>query len=588
MSRAKHWNAGEGSRQADHTTRRQEEATMAGPGKVEFPGQSKRQRMRARGTKRASEGVKRKLEKNLSALLDDPALILPSMDYIARRWRNDPVQRSIAECAKVILKKNDRRWLGKKMVRRRGDGIARALAGSLHAAHDDERSMVAVFSHPIFGTASFVRRGVSRQTALVSMQNHAHPTLRLLAWEEHAKAGWWFFSVGSSIVCTGPSPSPPENWLAESVVDAPMKITAVDGVYCSPSATADLSTALRLQIGDDVVILAEEDLSSVDEEDSFTRSVALRMLPPKLSTFTDAEWGWRPEGWPEDRDLPPAAQEKVDEVLEAWLNLSLADSILPKLLRRALCNHLDEGCIIGERWWAMDDRESMFESMAGSAPEKAALALIIDEALQEGGLHVRGDGTFEELEEDVLRLEEVGCHANLVALWPEWADLVLDELYGITGDAASEIIERQARRKQGFGAFLKKMESQREEHLLLSRFPWREGELAGLCGHADALIRKARADGVGVTISMVKKGKSASEKALGWAWICVHERSESEGWHFDSDARDKGGDWVPALSELYAASEGLANDSEGGREGYVGAMRTFAERSGATLDLPDA
>ena len=40
---------------------------MAGPSKVQFPGQ-KKQRMRARGTKRASEGVRKRLEKNLADL----------------------------------------------------------------------------------------------------------------------------------------------------------------------------------------------------------------------------------------------------------------------------------------------------------------------------------------------------------------------------------------------------------------------------------------------------------------------------------------------------------------------------------------
>ena len=48
---------------------------MAGPGKVEFPGKKKQQRMRARGTKRASAGVLKKLEKNLAELLEDPAAL---------------------------------------------------------------------------------------------------------------------------------------------------------------------------------------------------------------------------------------------------------------------------------------------------------------------------------------------------------------------------------------------------------------------------------------------------------------------------------------------------------------------------------
>ncbi len=552
---------------------------MAGPSKVQFPGQ-KKQRMRARGTKRASEGVRKRLEKNLAALLEDPHARMPTVAYTIKRARKDPVQRSLKECAKVIAKKNDRKWLGKRMMRRRGDGVARALAGSLHAAHDDERSMVAVFDHPIFGSSSFVRRGVGKPTQMVAFQNFINPKQRLLTWEEHARNGWWFFSIDDGIVCTGTEPEPPEGWIEGGLSDAPMKFSNKDGIYCSPSAVPDQSEGVRLIVGDATVVLDEEDLAGVGEEESVARSIALRMLPPRLADFAEVNWDWRPEGWPEDKELPTDTQEKVDEVVDAWLNLSLTDSNLIKALRKVLCRNLSEGCIIGERWWPMDELSVMLDSISGSAPEKEALQLVFSEALKNGGLDVRGDGTFEDLEEDVLRLEETSCHANLVALWPEWGDLILEEIYGITGDEAAQIVEKQTKRKQGFGAFLKKMDAERTEHLLMDKFPWKEGDMDGLCGRADAFVRKARVDGIGSTISMAKKGREALDKALGWAWINVHERAESEGWHFDSDARDKGGDWVPALKALYEASEILVEDGEVGA--YVTAMQSFATQSGAS------
>ena len=552
---------------------------MAGPSKVQFPGQ-KKQRMRARGTKRASEGVRKRLEKNLAALLEDPHARMPTVAYTIKRARKDPVQRSLKECAKVIAKKNDRKWLGKRMMRRRGDGVARALAGSLHAAHDDERSMVAVFDHPIFGSSSFVRRGVGKPTQMVAFQNFINPKQRLLTWEEHARNGWWFFSIDDGIVCTGTEPEPPEGWIEGGLSDAPMKFSNKDGIYCSPSAVPDQSEGVRLIVGDATVVLDEEDLAGVGEEESVARSIALRMLPPRLADFAEVNWDWRPEGWPEDKELPTDTQEKVDEVVDAWLNLSLTDSNLIKALRKVLCRNLSEGCIIGERWWPMDELSVMLDSISGSAPEKEALQLVFSEALKNGGLDVRGDGTFEDLEEDVLRLEETSCHANLVALWPEWGDMILEEIYGITGDEAAQIVEKQAKRKQGFGAFLKKMDAERTEHLLMDKFPWKEGDMDGLCGRADAFVRKARVDGIGSTISMAKKGRDALDKALGWAWINVHERAESEGWHFDSDARDKGGDWVPTLKALYEASEILVEDGEVGA--YVTAMQSFATQSGAS------
>jgi len=402
----------------------------------------------------------------------------------------------------------------------------------------------------------------------------------LLTWEDHARSGWWFFSIDDGIVCTGNDPLPPEGWIEGGLEDAPLKFTQREGVYCSPNASPDLSDAIHLIVDGDRVVLSEGDLAGVDEEESVPRSIALRMLPPRLADFADVEWSWRPEGWPEDKELPIDTKEKVDEVIDAWLNLSLTDSKLFKTLRTTLCRNLSEGCIIGEKWWPMSDLDGMLDSIGGSDPEKEALQLVFTEALKSGGLHVRGDGTFEELEGDVLRLDETSCHANLVALWPDWGDLILEDIYGITGEDAEKIIEKQTKRKQGFGAFLKKMDAERTEHLLMAKFPWKEGDMSGLCGRADALVRKARIDGVGGTISMAKKGRDSMDKALGWAWINVHDRAESEGWHFDSDARDKGGDWVPALKALYEASGVLVDG--GSSTDYVEAMKAFATRSGAS------
>jgi len=549
---------------------------VAGPSKVEFPGQ-KKQRMRARGTKRASEGVLKRLEKNLKELLENPHERMPIIAYDIRRGRRDPVQRSLKECQKVIAKKNDRKWLGKRMMKKRGDSVARALAGSLHAAHDDERNMVGVFDHPIFGSSSFVRRGVAKPVQLVSFQNHVHPSQRLLAWEDHARRGWWFYSLDGGIICTGNDAVPPMGWLQESLKDAPMKFTEKDSVYYSPSAVE--GAGVRISIRDEIVILSENDLDSVSEKDSFARTIAIRALPPRLSDFAKVEWDWRPEGWPQDVDLSQSTQEKIDDVVDSWLNLALPDAKLTSTLRNALCMNIDTGCIVGERWWPTEDLAGMVEHVSGSAPEKAALELVFSEALIDGGLHI-GGGSAEVTESHVIRMEENSCHANLVALWPEWGCLILEEIYGITGDDAEAIVEKQTKRKQGFGAFFKKMESERLQHLLLSRFPWKEGDMLGLCGYADKLIRMARIEGIGSTISMAKKGKEGGEKALGWAWINVHERAESEGWHFDSDSRDKGGDWVPALKALYDASEVLVED--GSSDDYIEAMKAFATRSGAS------
>ena len=59
---------------------------MAGPSKVEFPGQ-KKQRVRMRGTKQANEATANRIKRELAQLLEDPESKLPQMTWKGRlRW----------------------------------------------------------------------------------------------------------------------------------------------------------------------------------------------------------------------------------------------------------------------------------------------------------------------------------------------------------------------------------------------------------------------------------------------------------------------------------------------------------------------
>ena len=191
---------------------------MARPAQVEFPGQ-KRQRVRLRGTKHANEATAKKLKKDLTKLLENPHAHLPDMLWKGKmRWgRTDPVTKTLKELDKIISKKYDTKWLSKRMMAKRGDPVAKAFAGSLHACHDEEFTTVGKFSSASFGSASFVRRGDGKQGYLAGLQNYSNATLRMLPWEEHAKRGMYFFSWKGGFVCTGPNPSPPNEWIEDVV-----------------------------------------------------------------------------------------------------------------------------------------------------------------------------------------------------------------------------------------------------------------------------------------------------------------------------------------------------------------------------------
>ena len=194
---------------------------------------------------------------------------------------------------------------------------------------------------------------------------------------------------------------------------------------------------------------------------------------------------------------------------------------------------------------------------------------------------MRSDGVVLGLEEKVVRLEESSCHPVLVALWHEHGMTVLKKLFGLTGEEAEKVHNRQARRKQGFGAFLRELNDALSAAQRLDRLPWESSVLPSPLSFADQLVRRAAEDGIASTVSMARKGRGG-EAAMGWAWLVVHDRTESDAWRFDEDSRDKGGDWVPALQALWdAADELLHKDDLSAEADYKSAMRWLAETSGS-------
>ena len=558
------------------------------PAEVSFPGdKNRRKKVRMRGIKKASKEIQHRLDRNLEELLEDPEIFVPEIrgEVDSSFFTKDRMARTLKELSVVASKRNDPRWLRKRMGKKGGDPVCRALAGSLLAASEEDRSTVAVFKNPVFGVASYIRRGSGKQSHLAGIQNHTHPKMRLLVWDEHAKAGQWFFSWDGGFVFTGRTPSPPTEWVDWSLDNSSIELSGDEvrwskGLDERTVSEGELTEAgwLRMEFVDGTAVgISQTALAKTEEQ--FAQSVAWGMLPPRLSEVANVEWMWRPEGWPEDRDLPEEGVERLEEVLGAWLGLALEDSVLARSCRSSILNSINDGYVVGSHWFSEDAREDFLEHMTGTAEERDALACILDSL--GSGVHVRTDGVVLEIEDDVVRFEDSACHPNLVALWPEHGLTVLEEMYGLVDEEAEGVLSKQERRKQGFGAFLRELGDSRSTARRLERLPWDAGSLPGPLVFADELVRQAVESGVASTVSQARKGKGL-DMAMGWAWLNVHDRTESDAWRFDEASRDKGGDWVPALQALWDAAEDLLlNDNKDSVQDYEAAMKWLAEVSGS-------
>ena len=560
------------------------------PAEVSFPGdKNRRRKVRVRGIKKASKQIQQRLDRNLETLLENPEAFLPDIRCELGKPRRDMLAATIKNIDAVSKKRHDRRWLTKRMTKRRGDVVCRALAGSLLAAGEADTSTVSVYNSPIYGASSFMRRGNGKQSHMVGIQNFTHSRLRLLVWDDHAKAGWWFFSWDGGFVCSGQEAKAPVEWVDDILNGSSIDLSG-DEVRCSKGLDREIvekgeftdSGWLKLEFDEVTVGLTGAALAKTENE-PFVPSIALAMMPPKISAIAEAEWMWRPAGWPAERELPEAGRERLDEVLLAWMNLALPDDKLARSSRDAILGSIEEGYIAGNHWFATDARDDFLAYLQGSEEEREALNIVLDS--MEGGAMVRTDGIVLDSENDVIRFEDSACHPVLVALWEENGLDILESMFGLVGEEAEELYSKQARRKQGFGAFLRELKGSVSSARRLERLPWDEGVLPGPLDFAESLIRKAAEDGIASTVAMCRKAKGL-DSAMGWAWLVVHERTESDAWRFDESSRDKGGDWVPAMTALWDAADALLmKDDLEAEEDYIAAIKWLAESSG-TSGLP--
>ena len=558
----------------------------AGPAEVNFPGdKNRRRKVRVRGIKQASKQIQERLEKDLDSLLDDPTIFLPKINVDLGKPRRDMMAASLKEIDYVAAKRHDRKWLARRMVKRRGCVVSRALAGSLLAALEEDHSTVSVFNNPVYGSSSFIRRGNGKQSHQAGIQNFNHNKLRLLVWDEHAKSGHWFFSWKNGFEYTGLSPLTPDDWVEAALDTASIKFTGKEIRWSKgldeETVANDICTEggwLKIKFQNGVVAgLSQSSLAKPEE--AFVPSIALTMLPPKISEIIDAEWIWRPTGWPEEKPLPPKGLEKLDEIILAWMSMTLEDSILTRECKISILNSIEDGFVSGTNWFDEDSKDDFLGHLSGSENEKTAVSVILENL--DSGIHVRQDGLTFDLDDKVVRFEESSCHPILVSLWEEHGMVVLKEMFELEGEKAELIYKKQLQRKQGFGAFLRELGSNLSTAKKLDLLPWKNNQLPLPLNFADKLIRKAGDDGVASTVSMARKGRGL-ESAMGWAWLVVHERTESDAWRFDSSSKDKGSDWVPALRILWSSAEKLLiHNQKDAKEEYVAAMEKLAEISGA-------
>ena len=558
---------------------------MARPAQVEFPGK-KRQRMRMRGTKQAAEYTQKRLRKNLDKLLEEGEDLLPKMLWKGKlSWgRTDPVTKTLRDLNKILDKRYNVQWLTKRMMSKRGDPVGKALAGALRAAHEDEITTVGNYKSPSFGNASFVRRGDGRVAYQAGIQNHNMPKLRMLPWEDHARKGYFFFSWRGGFECTGPEPNIPLEWLHDVLERSRFEFETKDNIWITDGLDFDAVARDEMSkegylvlnfINGSKVAIGFDKLETVKSKSSFIHDLALSMLPPNLSTVMTPDAVWAPEGASRD-----GSEEALDRVLDAWMGLTLNEGSISKRVKMAVLHHLDDGFIVGERWF--ENAEDAVKELNGSNSEKEIALKLMQEAAG-SGIRISKGGETSERGGNALEIAASSCNDVLSGLWEEHGLAGLISI-GIEEGEAEDLWSAQCNKKRAFGKFLKDIESQRSKADITQRFPYRKGKISGPVGMIHDLTLTGLVDGMGKAEKMAMKKKSnIDEESASWAWLVAVNKSGGQEWQFSTDARDKGGAWSPAAIEVWNAGKALVNGEE---VDYKACLENLRKASGQIEDLP--
>ena len=323
------------------------------------------------------------------------------------------------------------------------------------------------------------------------------------------------------------------------------------------------------------VAIGFDKLETVKGKSSFIHDLALSMLPPNLSTVMTPDAVWAPEGASRD-----GAEEALDRVLDAWMGLTLNEGSISKRVKLAVLHHLDEGFIVGEKWF--DNAEDAVKELNGSASEKElALKLIIEAA--GSGIRISKGGETSERGGDALEIAASSCNDVLSGLWKDHGLAGLISI-GIEEEEAEELWSAQYNKKRAFGKFLKDIESQRSKANITQRFPYRKGKLSGPVGMIHDLTLTGLVDGMGKAEKMALKKKSnIDEESASWAWLIAVNKSGGQEWQFSTDARDKGGAWSPAAIEVWNAGKSLVNGED---VDYKSCLENLRKSSGQIDELP--
>ena len=474
--------------------------------------------MRAR---RASGGREGELLQRAARLRKDPMLLLPTLGPDCPTSRFDRLRAALEV---VHGARDDVDRLAR--LSRRGDPIARSLAGLLKFYEDEELPGLLVARFPA-GEISFAPLARAPRESQIAVQQYDDPERLLLGYLSWARRGYHFFATDKKLYCTGPSPTPPPEFRTAFLHDLPYRLErSKDGAAyaCAhllrgepvpylevawPGAETAFRVCRRCARDDRQLLAALTGRLAVPKPE--------RAFPFALSLNVDCRAGASCA----HAKLPPPSRR----IRKSYLFGRSSDAAALDDYRKELAGRLDA---TGEpRFMAGGvcygtDLAAFVNALAPTAAERKAL----EETLPSVG------GSFE--------IPEATASQALERLWHAHADQIVRAI--IPEPARAEELVREARASPGrVSELLHRAARETQEREVLRQLP-RFQRLVPAAELADRTARAYRTGGRDaavkqVLLSLPREGK---ERGLGFALLVALDQAAPHLWQFTPTEQEFG------------------------------------------------
>jgi len=503
--------------------------------------------MRAR---RASGGREGELVQRAARLRKSIDPLLPTLSKDCPTARFDRLREAL-EAVRSVREEAPRL----EKLSRRGEPLARALAGLLKFYLDPETPALLVARYPS-GEVSFAPLARTDREAQIAVQQYDDPQRLLLGYLAWARKGYHFFTTDKTLYCTGTSSEPPDAFRTALLEELPYRLepTTEGGYACTHLARGEPSPYVAVDWpGASTWFRVCRRCAKSDRQ--LLSAVTSRLAVP------------RPE-----RAFPFELALNVD----CRAGASCRHARLPGPSRR-----LRKGYLFGR----FSDAEALdaYRKEASARLEADGASRFVAAGVCYGGdlkVFVTAlDPTVEERRalEEVLpsvqghfEIPEATASQALERLWHDHAERIVQAI--VPDEARAEQLVRDARSAPGrVSELLHRAARETRERELLGRLPRFEG-MTPEAALADRVARSFRVGGKDPAVKLLLQAlpREGKERGIGFGFLVALGQEAAHAWQFSPTEQEFGRALSEKARELLDAPPERYADALGALLGAAG------------------